>query len=604
LLEECIALARETMGRNSDVVRFLEAGFIVHHSDIPQRLRIKIEQLVRQQVVKLVVATTTLAQGVNFPIRTVLVHSLHHGYHQTLSPLDFWNICGRAGRGMKENEGQVLFAVDQTWYQMRRRNQERLRRNLIEGYREYQLISALRQWLNYITREWNNTHPGVNVAELCQLLAENTLDWVSPNERGNMVAHLDFLDAQLVALTEDQDEREISPEDLQELLQRSLLILQLNSEPGGILTAKLAIDLLSARLQSIHWRYPSRTTRRRFYRLGFSLTVCENIENDRDYLLRIFLTSQDYYQWDPKTRAEFLASILDYLFRLQELRPDGAFLPRNLMREWQDQTEQQQLGDWQQLENWRRLWEAVLNLWLRGHTPNEMVENPIVAEFTDSPAVVSLLIDDLFGYRAPWGMSALSVYLEDIASQLGQNFPTITSFFPAILKYGAHSPIACSLLAFGIDRRKIALRLAEQCPDESMNPLDTLIWFIGLTQQELADLGFTHDEILAIIEVQIEAQRIRRMTPRSRQSWTFSVTVEYQMLGELQEGDALILIAQQEIGDKAFNLYTLWGNTLGTFEVPYVIPQEWLNTDQIEAIVIDIQCQEDDCLITTQVQEV
>lgn len=604
LLQECIDLARETMGRNSDMVRFLQAGFIVHHSDIPQRLRIKIEQLVRQQVVRLVVATTTLAQGVNFPIRTVIVHSLHHGQYQTLNPLDFWNICGRAGRGMRENEGQVLFAVDQTLDRLRRRNEERLRHDLIDGYREYKLVSALRQLLNYIVREWEKTHPGVNVAELCQLLAENTLDWVSPDKRENMAALLDFLDAQLVALVEDQEAREITPENLETLLQRSLLTLQLNSEPEGVLTTELASDLLSARLHSILRRFPSRTTRRRFYRLGFSLTDCKNIEDDRDRLLRIFLTSQDYYQWNPETRARFLASVLNYLFRLKDLKPDGAFLPRNLMREWQDLTEQQQLDEWQQLENWRRLWEAVLISWLRGHTPDEMVEDPIVAEVTDNPAVVSLLIDDLFGFRAPWGISALTVYLENIASQLRQNFPTITSFFPAILKYGAHSPIACSLLAFGIGSRRIALRLAELCPDESMNPLDTLIWFIGLTQQEFTDLGFPHDEIMEIIDAQKEAQRITRMTPRHRESWTFSIKVECQRLVELQEGDALILLVQQEIGDRAFILCTLWGNTLGIFEAPYAIPQVWLSTDQIKVTVVEIKREEDDCFITIQIQEV
>src|SRR5690606_15104398 len=100
-----------------------------------------------------------------------------------------------------------------------------------------------------------------------------------------------------------------------------------------------------------------------------------------------------------------------------------------------------------------------------------------------------------------------------------------------------HSPIACSLLAFGIDSRKTALRLAEICPDESMNSLDTLIWFIGLTQQELTDLGFPHDEIMAILEAQKEVQRITWMTPRHRESWTFSVKVECQRLVELQEGD-------------------------------------------------------------------
>ncbi len=604
MLGECIALARETMGSNSNMVRFLEAGFIVHHSDIPQRLRIKIEQLVRQQVLKLVVATTTLAQGVNFPIRTVIVHSLHHGRYQTLSPLDFWNICGRAGRGMKENEGQVLFAVDQTWDRQKFRQEEQLRQNLIEGYRDYRLKSAICQWLNRIVRQWTNSHPGVNVAELCQLLAENTMDWVSENNRGDMVKLLDFLDAQLVALTEDQDAKEITPNDLQTLIQRSLLILQLNSEPEGVLTGELATDLLSARLQSIHRRFPLRATRRRFYRLGFPLMDCERIENDREHLLRIYLTSQDYFLWDPETRSDFLVSILDYLFELQEFKPDGAFLPKKLMREWQQLKEQQQLSEWQQLENWRRFWKAVLNLWLRGYTPNEIVEHPNVAEVIDSPAVVSLLIDDLYGYKAPWGLNALSVYLQEIGAQTAQELPPVTNSFPAILKYGAHSPVACSLLAFGLESRMIALRLAEQCPDETMNPQDTLTWFIGLTQQVLGAFGFAQGETTAIMNAQKEARRITQLTSRQQQLWKLSITVENQELEELQEGDALILQVQPDIGSRSFALYTLWGTPLGAFEAPFEISALWLSPDRIEVTVITIARQDRNSSLTIQINEV
>ncbi len=100
------------MGADSIVGKCLKAGVVVHHGSLPQVVKLGLERLVRGGAVRLVVATTTLAQGVNFPIRTVLVHSLDHGQGEKVSPMDFWNICGRAGRGMKENEGQVLFFVN------------------------------------------------------------------------------------------------------------------------------------------------------------------------------------------------------------------------------------------------------------------------------------------------------------------------------------------------------------------------------------------------------------------------------------------------------------------------------------------------------------
>jgi len=571
LLEECITLTKETMGDDADLIQVLEAGFVVHHSTLPQRLRIKIEQLVRKQVVRLVVATTTLAQGVNFPIRTVIVHSLWHSHQRHLSPLDFWNICGRAGRGMKENEGQVLFAVDLTWNQRRRVKEEQLRRKMIEGYRTYRVSSALRQVLHCIVQQWQSTHPAVNVAELCQALAENSLDWVLPAKHGKIAACLDFLDAQLVALTEEQEAEVLTPDDLQTLLQHSLLILQLESNPQGVLTASLANDLLYARLQSIRKRFPVRAQRHKLYILGFPLSDCEKIENDKEKLFQLLTAARDYYHWDVETRCSFLASLLAYLFELRELSPDNSSLPRNLK------------------ENWRQLWRPVLLLWLRGYTPNEIIEQPDIAAFTTSPAEISLLVDDLFAYRAPWGLNALSVYLQEIAAEREQDIPSAADYFSALLKYGVHSPAASSLVAFGLEPRKIALKLVEHCPDEAMGVGKLLAWFKQLTEQELASMGFAQDERSTTIVAQQEAHRIANMKPRQSQSWIHSVNISSRALGELHENDSLILQTRPDVGNRAFTLYTLWGRRLGDFELPDAIPAVWSSPNRVEVLVTEIR---------------
>src|SRR5262249_34975196 len=78
-IARCLRLIQEHVGADSIVGKCLEAGVVVHHGGLPQVVRLGLERLVRGGAVRLVVATTTLAQGVNFPIRTVLVHSLDHG---------------------------------------------------------------------------------------------------------------------------------------------------------------------------------------------------------------------------------------------------------------------------------------------------------------------------------------------------------------------------------------------------------------------------------------------------------------------------------------------------------------------------------------------
>jgi superfamily II DNA/RNA helicase len=585
LLNECIALAKETMGADADVVKFLQAGFAIHHSKLPQRLRIKIEQLVRRQIVQLVVATTTLAQGVNFPIRTIIVHSLHHGHHQPLNSLDFWNICGRAGRAMKENEGQVLFAVDLTKKLWQRSREEQLRQEMIRGFRTYRLLSALRQSLSYIVQQWQNTHPAVDVAELCQFLAENSLDWVASEHSKRVLELLELVDAQLIALTEEQDAEDITPEFLQTLLQHSLLILQLESEPEGVLTADLANDLLYARLKFIHSRFPTRNQRQRFYQLGFRLPDCEKVEENGEDLFRMFMTAEDYHQWDADVRCDFLASILGFMLQLQEMKPSIPSLPSSLK------------------ENWKYIWSSLLKLWLQGCTPNEMVEEEDISVYTTSAAEVSILIDDLFGYRAPWGLNALSAYLHEMVLEDGQELPTIATYFSAFMKYGVHSPVASSLLAFGLESRKLALKLAEQCPNEAIEPADLLVWFVRLTREELITLGLSHDEVATILETQVAARNIAQMALSDRRTWTIPISISDHIIGKLQEGDTLVLQTRPDIGSKAFTLYTLWGDAMGTFEVQYDIPEIWSSHDLIGTTILRIEREIEGNLMTLRICE-
>src|SRR5262249_51824962 len=72
----CRAVIESEMGAGSLLLDLLEEGIVVHHGDLPWRVRLAIEDLARADAVRLLVATTTLAQGVNLPIRTVLVRGL------------------------------------------------------------------------------------------------------------------------------------------------------------------------------------------------------------------------------------------------------------------------------------------------------------------------------------------------------------------------------------------------------------------------------------------------------------------------------------------------------------------------------------------------
>ena len=88
-----------------------------HHAGLPPRVRSAVEEVVRSGRIRYVFATTTLAEGVNFPFASVVVQSLalreapmkgQPTRYSPVTPRVFWNIAGRAGRPGMDREGQVI----------------------------------------------------------------------------------------------------------------------------------------------------------------------------------------------------------------------------------------------------------------------------------------------------------------------------------------------------------------------------------------------------------------------------------------------------------------------------------------------------------------
>lgn len=95
----------------------LKYRIVYHHAGLPPRVRTAVEDAIRGGYVDFVCATTTLAEGVNFPFSSVVVQSLairgipekgRPPQYHPVTPRSFWNIAGRAGRPGVDNEGQVI----------------------------------------------------------------------------------------------------------------------------------------------------------------------------------------------------------------------------------------------------------------------------------------------------------------------------------------------------------------------------------------------------------------------------------------------------------------------------------------------------------------
>lgn len=102
--------------------RSLAAGAVLHHGDLPQESREVVEGLVRLGVVRMAICTSTLAEGVNLPIRTLVLYSVQRrgpsGVAENLLARDIKNLVGRAGRAGATTKGLVICANPRQWYQV------------------------------------------------------------------------------------------------------------------------------------------------------------------------------------------------------------------------------------------------------------------------------------------------------------------------------------------------------------------------------------------------------------------------------------------------------------------------------------------------------
>ena len=104
-------------GADFPLIDLLSYRIGVHHAGLSDDVRGLMEWLFEENELDFLVATTTIAQGVNFPVTGVVMAS--HQYPDAekrrmikMPPEDFWNIAGRAGRIDHGSLGVVALVAD------------------------------------------------------------------------------------------------------------------------------------------------------------------------------------------------------------------------------------------------------------------------------------------------------------------------------------------------------------------------------------------------------------------------------------------------------------------------------------------------------------
>lgn len=188
-IQKAIEIVKLENGEEDPLIDCLRYGVCYHNSGLSSLVKETIERLVKNNKIKLIFATTTLAQGMNFPINTVIFDTVNFHGHGELSNAEFWNIAGRAGRAYKDREGYIIISY---------MGSQKKTKSIVTKYIKYDLqevISSLNLFfsgdykinLDYDTLREPQNAPILNLLQYINHILNISYDYnINPNDIGKI----------------------------------------------------------------------------------------------------------------------------------------------------------------------------------------------------------------------------------------------------------------------------------------------------------------------------------------------------------------------------------------------------------------------------------
>tara|TARA_Y100000296_G_C5177136_1_gene260764 strand:- start:623 stop:3856 length:3234 start_codon:yes stop_codon:yes gene_type:complete len=252
---------RTEISPDFELIEMLSKGVVVHHAGLPAEALALIEWLTEEGHVKVMCATTTIAQGLNFPVSSVFLASPKYPYGVKMSSREFWNLAGRAGRIGHDSVGVVGIAAGNNPNEIRQFVSEATGELLsrlvsmledIDSLGELNELSAVinqEQWADfrsYIAHLWNEKNNLEEVIAEAEQLLRNTYGFSSLRAKSD--AHSQLQADALLEATRGYV-RLIS-----EHPENAALADSTGFSPEGVRTALLELNNLENKLTTQDWQ--------------------------------------------------------------------------------------------------------------------------------------------------------------------------------------------------------------------------------------------------------------------------------------------------------------------------------------------------------------
>ncbi len=467
LLEDEVSIARaleigkEWLGEGHPAVASLKAGVAIHHGRLPSPFLRELEILLSEGVLKVIVASPTLSQGLNLNAAVLLVPTLYRA-GKLITGEEFANVAGRAGRAFVDVEGLIVHVMFDraTW-----RSGEW--RGLVASSRARTLKSGLIQIVAEILKRL--AREGVLArADAWEYLANARVAWKSLKEEEALSAR--FAEGSEVAVDEDEDDNEgddheeenVEQEPLSELVERldttvfglvealdadradlprlldealkgSLWARQMAREGEGV--EEIHRKVFEARANLI-WSVTTPQARRGHFAMGVGLEAGLTIDAMADELGSLVdRADAASLPGDVDELADALAGLGERLLVMPPFIPDKKnALPAN--------------------------WKAILKQWVSG------------AEIAEVGPQNMKLVEEAFTYRLVWALEAIRAR----RMSLGWSPDLIPGAGAASLETGVPRFMMSMLVRAGLPSRRAAISAIESTDPVFGTPAEMRAW--------------------------------------------------------------------------------------------------------------------------------
>lgn len=408
-LQRIIAYLEDEYTSDWSGTKCAKSGAVLHHGDIPQETREVLESLIRNQHVRLVICTSTLAEGVNLPIRTLVLYSVQRrgtdGQNKSMLARDIKNLVGRAGRAGANTKGLVICANPDLW--------QSVEPVAMQGASEV-VRGSLLHLINALTLELTIK----NIALSNEYLEKNT----------NIHPIIDGVDSTLIELLSDEIGEEEFLKLATDLAAQTFAASQLTEEPATNL--RLIFNLRAKRLLEL--RSGGKTSWARD--TGARVRLIDSVEN---HLLPSRTSWQD--EVDPLS-DEVQTVMFDWAWKQPELH-ESVKTCFHLRPNVDPETE-------------RDRFLKIANLWIAGKQLKE-ISNLVVLPVDVLLAVLTGGITFSLQTIVEQGISLLEKRLLSEGIELAEGFRN----FPEHLRFGTPTVAARMLAAGGVRHRKACVQI-------------------------------------------------------------------------------------------------------------------------------------------------